>query len=161
MTKSRLSSAIVLALLLVFPAVRAQVRPADAADPAMLNRIWLEGTNNSRVMEHLSWITDVFGPRIPGSPAVSSRSAASPSPSPAWPREGSRGSRSTARPPRPEPVRRLWARLEVPCCYVPLKGPIAPRRDWAQPEISAARTESVRVASGAISIGTTAFVSGL
>ncbi|HMA54827.1 MAG TPA: M20/M25/M40 family metallo-hydrolase [Acidobacteriota bacterium] len=69
MTKSRLSSAIVLVFLLVFPAVEAQVRPADAADPAMLNRIWLEGTNNSRVMEHLSWITDVFGPRIPGSPA--------------------------------------------------------------------------------------------
>ena len=68
--KRRLSSpSIVLALLLVSLAAHAQIRQADAADPAMLNRIWLEGTNNSRVMEHLSWITDVFGPRIPGSPA--------------------------------------------------------------------------------------------
>ena len=69
MKRRRSSLSIVLALLLVSLAAHAQVRPADAADPAMLNRIWLEGTNNSRVMEHLSWITDVFGPRIPGSPA--------------------------------------------------------------------------------------------
>jgi len=69
MKRHRSSLSIVLTLLLVSLAAHAQVRPADAADPAMLNRIWLEGTNNSRVMEHLSWITDVFGPRIPGSPA--------------------------------------------------------------------------------------------
>ncbi len=69
MKRHRLSLSIALAFLLVSLAAHAQVRPADAADPAMLNRIWLEGTNNSRVMEHLSWITDVFGPRIPGSPA--------------------------------------------------------------------------------------------
>ncbi len=69
MTRRRSLYAISLALLLVSLAAHGQVRPSDAADPAMLNRIWLEGTNNSRVMEHLSWITDVFGPRIPGSPA--------------------------------------------------------------------------------------------
>ena len=66
---------ILLALLLVSLAAHGQVRPADTADPAMLNRIWLEGTNNSRVMEHLSWITDVFGPRIPGSPAYNKAAA--------------------------------------------------------------------------------------
>jgi hypothetical protein len=61
--------ALTLILLTVSLAAHAQVRPADTADSAMLNRIWIEGTNNSRVMEHLSWIADVFGPRIPGSPA--------------------------------------------------------------------------------------------
>ena len=69
MNRSRFLSSITLVLLLASLAAHAQVRPAETADAAMLNRIWLEGTNNSRVMEHLSWITDVFGPRVPGSPA--------------------------------------------------------------------------------------------
>jgi hypothetical protein len=58
-----------LVLLLLSLAAHSEIRPPDVADAAMLNRIWLEGTNNSRVMEQLSWLTDVFGPRIPGSPA--------------------------------------------------------------------------------------------
>jgi carboxypeptidase Q len=66
---SRFVPVTVLILLVGSLAVHAQVRPADTADTAMLNRIWLEGTDHSRVMEHLSWLTDVFGPRIPGSPA--------------------------------------------------------------------------------------------
>src|SRR5512136_2985362 len=69
MNRFRSPYPIFIALLLVSLSAHGQVRPADAADPSMLNRIWLEGTNNSRVMEHLSWLTDVFGPRIPGSPA--------------------------------------------------------------------------------------------
>lgn len=69
MNRIRFRHPIVLAILLVSLAAHSQVRPPDGADTAMLNRIWLEGTNNSRVMEHLSWLTDVFGPRIPGSPA--------------------------------------------------------------------------------------------
>ena len=69
MKTHRLGHSLILVILLATLAAHAQVRPADAADAAMLNRIWLEGTNNSRVMEHLSWITDVFGPRIPGSSA--------------------------------------------------------------------------------------------
>ena len=36
----------------------------------MVNRIWEEGVNRSRVMETLSYLTDVIGPRIPGSPAM-------------------------------------------------------------------------------------------
>ena len=69
MNKPCFRHAFILVLLLVSLAAHAQIRPPDVADRAMLNRIWLEGTNNSRVMEHLSWLTDVFGPRIPGSPA--------------------------------------------------------------------------------------------
>jgi len=66
---------IVLILVVGVLAAHGQVRPADAPDTAMLNRIWLEGTNNSRVMEHLSWLADVFGPRIPGSPAFNKAAA--------------------------------------------------------------------------------------
>ncbi len=75
MNRIRFRYSIVLAILLVSMAAHSQVRPPDAADAAMLNRIWLEGTNNSRVMEHLSWLTDVFGPRIPGSPAYNKAAA--------------------------------------------------------------------------------------
>jgi hypothetical protein len=75
MSKIRFRFPIVLAILVVSMVAHSQVRPPDAADAAMLNRIWLEGTNNSRVMEHLSWLTDVFGPRIPGSPAYNKAAA--------------------------------------------------------------------------------------
>ncbi|OGD18701.1 MAG: hypothetical protein A2W03_08920 [Candidatus Aminicenantes bacterium RBG_16_63_16] len=52
------------------------VRPApvsrpDKAEIATVNRIWEEGVNRSRLMESLSYLTDVIGPRIPGSPAMS------------------------------------------------------------------------------------------
>jgi len=75
MNRSRSLCAFALGLLLVSLSAQSQVRPADAPDTATLNRIWLEGTNNSKVMEHLSWMTDVFGPRIPGSPAYNKAAA--------------------------------------------------------------------------------------
>jgi carboxypeptidase Q len=75
MTKRRFIQPIILVLVLGSLAAHAQVRPADAPDTAMLNRIWQEGTDHSQVMEHLSWITDVFGPRIPGSPAYDKAAA--------------------------------------------------------------------------------------
>lgn len=75
MNRSRALYPIAVVLLLISLAAHGQVRPADAADTAMLNRIWLEGTGHSRVMEHLSWISDVFGPRIPGSPAYDQAAA--------------------------------------------------------------------------------------
>jgi carboxypeptidase Q len=75
MIKRRFVQPIILVLVLGSLAAHAQVRPADAPDTAMLNRIWQEGTDHSRVMEHLSWITDVFGPRIPGSPAYDKAAA--------------------------------------------------------------------------------------
>ncbi len=75
MKRSCLAALVVIAVLAGSPASPGQVRPADTADTVMLNRIWLEGTNNSRVMEHMSWLTDVFGPRIPGSPAYNKAAA--------------------------------------------------------------------------------------
>jgi carboxypeptidase Q len=41
----------------------------EQVDRNMVDRIWQEGTNRSRVMSFLSYMTDVLGPRIPGSPA--------------------------------------------------------------------------------------------
>jgi hypothetical protein len=43
---------------------------SDRADTVMINRIWEEGTTNSQVMSIVSYLCDVIGPRIPGSPAM-------------------------------------------------------------------------------------------
>jgi carboxypeptidase Q len=42
----------------------------DQADVAMVTRIWQEGVDHSEIMRTLSYLTDVIGPRIPGSPAM-------------------------------------------------------------------------------------------
>jgi hypothetical protein len=42
----------------------------DRADYDMVSRIWEEETKHSQVMEMLSYLSDVIGPRIPGSPAI-------------------------------------------------------------------------------------------
>src|SRR4051812_13813746 len=39
-------------------------------DFAMLGRIRDEGLSRSQVMDHVSWLSDVCGPRLPGSPAI-------------------------------------------------------------------------------------------
>ncbi len=72
MIKNRLFTATVLALILVstisLSPQKAQV--PDRADTAVLNRIWEEGITRSQVMTTLSYLADVIGPRIPGSPAM-------------------------------------------------------------------------------------------
>jgi carboxypeptidase Q len=72
MTKNRLLNAFVVVLILVFSMSLSSPHPqaADRADPAVLNRIWQEGINQSQIMTTLSYLTDVIGPRIPGSPAM-------------------------------------------------------------------------------------------
>ncbi len=66
MTPARRAVAAAL-FLAVFAA--AAVLPREPVDRDAINRIWLEGTNHTRVMSYLSYLTDVLGPRIPGSPA--------------------------------------------------------------------------------------------
>jgi carboxypeptidase Q len=68
MSGKRIAFSVIMIVLVLALMAHAQVKP-DRADAAMLSRIWTEGTDHSRVMEYLSWLTDVFGPRIPGSPA--------------------------------------------------------------------------------------------
>lgn len=69
MTSRRLVSACLLLLVSSFSLSPAQVRQAPA-DAGMVNRIWAEGIDRSRLMETLSYLTDVIGPRIPGTPAM-------------------------------------------------------------------------------------------
>ncbi len=42
----------------------------ETLDYAMLGRIRDEGLNRSQVMDHISWLSDVYGPRLTGSPGI-------------------------------------------------------------------------------------------
>lgn len=44
--------------------------PTEALDYATIARIRDEGLNRSQVMDHISWLADVYGPRLTGSPAI-------------------------------------------------------------------------------------------
>ena len=48
---------------------RAQA-PAEKLDLAMIARIRDEGVNRSQVMDHISWLSDVYGPRLTGGPGI-------------------------------------------------------------------------------------------
>jgi carboxypeptidase Q len=69
MKAHRLLAAGVLLALFVFSFSYSQA-PQDRADTKMVNRIWEEGVNRSQIMKNLSYLTDVIGPRVPGSPAM-------------------------------------------------------------------------------------------
>ena len=45
--------------------------PDEPIDYATLTRIRDEGLGHSQVMDHASWLTDVYGPRLTGTPAIS------------------------------------------------------------------------------------------
>ena len=42
----------------------------EKLDYATIGRIRDEGLNRSQVMDHVSWLSDVYGPRLTGSPAI-------------------------------------------------------------------------------------------
>jgi peptidase M28-like protein len=54
--------------LLICAMLSAQAK--DTTDYAALARIRDEGLNRSQVMDHIGWLTDVYGPRLTGSPAI-------------------------------------------------------------------------------------------
>ncbi|HNV02150.1 MAG TPA: M20/M25/M40 family metallo-hydrolase [Vicinamibacterales bacterium] len=60
-----LAAVVATAALLASPAVRAGSEPINYAD---INKIKAEGLQNSQVMELASWLTDVYAPRLTGSP---------------------------------------------------------------------------------------------
>jgi hypothetical protein len=43
---------------------------SEKLDYATMGRIRDEGMNRSQVMDHISWLSDVYGPRLTGSPAI-------------------------------------------------------------------------------------------
>ena len=60
----------VLVMLLAASAAPFVVAQGDRLDFAMLGRIRDEGLNRSQVMDHVSWLSDVYGPRLTGSPGI-------------------------------------------------------------------------------------------
>jgi hypothetical protein len=57
-------------MLLAVSAAALVIAQGDKLDFAMLGRIRDEGLNRSQVMDHVSWLSDVYGPRLTGSPAI-------------------------------------------------------------------------------------------
>lgn len=45
-----------------------QERPQERVDPAMISAIRAEGLSHAQVMDTVSWLADVYGPRVTGSP---------------------------------------------------------------------------------------------
>jgi carboxypeptidase Q len=60
----------VLILLAVMTAGALPFAQAEKLDLAAIGRIRDEGFNRSQVMDHIFWLTDVYGPRLTGSPAI-------------------------------------------------------------------------------------------
>jgi hypothetical protein len=62
----------ILVLTLVFSAAAALVAqpPAERLDYPTLALIRDEGLNRSQVMDHIGWLSDVYGPRLTGGPAI-------------------------------------------------------------------------------------------
>ncbi|MBL8203099.1 MAG: M20/M25/M40 family metallo-hydrolase [Blastocatellia bacterium] len=61
----------VLALTLATPTLTISAQTStESLDYAMLAKIREEGLQRSQVMDHISWLSDVYGPRLTGSPAI-------------------------------------------------------------------------------------------
>src|SRR2546423_5719426 len=60
----------VLAAVAVVAAVVAVNTQSEKLDYAAIGKIRDEGLNRSQVMDHISWLSDVYGPRLTGSPAI-------------------------------------------------------------------------------------------
>ena len=60
--------AVVLALTTVLAAAPRQ--QSEALDYATIGRIKDEGLNRSQVMDHVRWLSDVYGPRLTGGPEI-------------------------------------------------------------------------------------------
>jgi hypothetical protein len=61
---------IALLLLAIAAAVTFVDAQTEKLDYATIGRIRDEGLNRSQVMDHVSWLADVYGPRLTGSPAI-------------------------------------------------------------------------------------------
>ncbi|MDE3216623.1 MAG: M20/M25/M40 family metallo-hydrolase [Gemmatimonadota bacterium] len=65
----RLAPALVLAVALLVPPARAAAQ-REPVDTAMIARIRDVGLEHSQVMRHMVWLSDVYGPRLEGSPST-------------------------------------------------------------------------------------------
>ena len=60
----------ILVMVLAASAATVVVAQGEKLEYAMLGRIRDEGLNRSLVMDHISWLSDVYGPRLTGSPGI-------------------------------------------------------------------------------------------
>jgi carboxypeptidase Q len=63
----RIIAALAVALCATVVAIHAQ---SENLDYQAIGRIRDEGLNRSQVMDHISWLSDVYGPRLTGSPTI-------------------------------------------------------------------------------------------
>src|SRR5262245_55403281 len=49
---------------------QSQERPQESVDSAMISAIRDDGLRHSQVMDTVSWLADVYGPRVTGSPGL-------------------------------------------------------------------------------------------
>ncbi len=61
---------IIAGVLVVVAAVGVRTQDAGKLDYGVLAKIRDEGLNHSQVLDHVSWLADVYGPRLQGSPAM-------------------------------------------------------------------------------------------
>src|SRR5216117_4125255 len=60
----------ILAIILTVSGTAGVATQSEKLDYQMLGRIRDEGLARSQVMDHISWLSDVYGPRLTGSPAI-------------------------------------------------------------------------------------------
>ena len=68
MLRKYLAPVLVFAVAAGLPALQARQTPAERIDTAMNAKIREEGMNNSQIMRTMHYLTDVYGPRLTGSP---------------------------------------------------------------------------------------------
>ena len=67
----RLSHVVLLCVLMLgVVALPGAQAPAEKVDLATIARIREEGLKRSQVMDHISWLSDVYGPRLTGGPGI-------------------------------------------------------------------------------------------
>jgi hypothetical protein len=69
-SRSFARSAAMFAVTIAAPALVAQTASSEKLDYATLQRIKEEGLQRSQAMDHISWIADVYGPRLTGGPGI-------------------------------------------------------------------------------------------
>jgi hypothetical protein len=63
-------AAVLLALIVGVAAIPRAQAPVEKLDYETIGRIRDEGLNRSQVMDHISWLADVYGPRLTGGPGI-------------------------------------------------------------------------------------------
>ena len=61
---------VTMSLLLGFAALPRAQTPVEKLDLAMIAKIMEEGQTRSQVMDHIGWLSDVYGPRLTGGPGI-------------------------------------------------------------------------------------------